>query len=166
MWQNYWSKITLHPEVIDGRPGTLVLESYVVDIPEGNTKDETHYFIEAFIKCHLKSLADVSEKLGFPYHRELLERWYFVGRFCWQVNSKGFGCSHKETLEGEKGILCFACFNIVASYISNQILILAMSSIRDAFNCYRPLFKWAFWPLMTIGMYRFIFNKCEYINRF
>ncbi|KAI3713538.1 hypothetical protein L1987_72116 [Smallanthus sonchifolius] len=62
--QNYSSIITLHPEIIDGRPGTLVIESFVVDVPDGNTKDETCYFVEALIKCNLKSLADVSERLA------------------------------------------------------------------------------------------------------
>lgn len=62
--RNYSSVITLHPEIIDGRPGTLVIESFVVDVPEGNTKDETCYFVEALIKCNLKSLADVSERLA------------------------------------------------------------------------------------------------------
>ncbi|RZR92208.1 hypothetical protein BHM03_00020488 [Ensete ventricosum] len=62
--QNYSSIITVHPEVIDGRPGTLVIESFVVDVPDGNTKDETCYFVEALIKCNLKSLADVSERLA------------------------------------------------------------------------------------------------------
>ncbi|OIT32243.1 PREDICTED: abscisic acid receptor PYL8-like [Nicotiana attenuata] len=62
--RNYSSIISLHPEVIDGRPGTLVIESFVVDVPEGNTKDETCYFVEALIKCNLKSLADVSERLA------------------------------------------------------------------------------------------------------
>ncbi|CAA7408670.1 unnamed protein product [Spirodela intermedia] len=61
--RNYSSVISLHPEVIDGRPGTLVVESFVVDVPEGNTKDETCFFVEALIKCNLKSLADVSERL-------------------------------------------------------------------------------------------------------
>lgn len=60
--RNYSSIISLHPEIIDGRPGTLVIESFVVDVPEGNTKDETCYFVEALIKCNLKSLADVSER--------------------------------------------------------------------------------------------------------
>ncbi|KAL0393665.1 UNVERIFIED_CONTAM: Abscisic acid receptor PYL9 [Sesamum latifolium] len=38
--KNYSSTITVHPEIIDGRPGTMVIESFVVDVPEGNTKDE------------------------------------------------------------------------------------------------------------------------------
>ncbi|GFP88050.1 abscisic acid receptor pyl9 [Phtheirospermum japonicum] len=39
---------TVHPEIIDGRPGTMVTESFVVDVPEGNTKDETCYFCRGF----------------------------------------------------------------------------------------------------------------------
>ncbi|RAL51457.1 hypothetical protein DM860_010959 [Cuscuta australis] len=62
--RNYSSVISVHPEVIDGRAGTLVIESFVVDVPEGNTNDETCYFVEALIKCNLKSLADVSERLA------------------------------------------------------------------------------------------------------
>ncbi|GFP89149.1 abscisic acid receptor pyl8 [Phtheirospermum japonicum] len=58
--KNYSSHTTVHPEIIDGRAGTMVIESFVVDLPEGNTKDETCYFVEALIKCNLKSLADVS----------------------------------------------------------------------------------------------------------
>jgi abscisic acid receptor (PYR/PYL family) len=59
--QNYSSIITVHPESIGGRPGTLVIESFVVDVPEGNTKDETCYFVEAVIKCNLTSLAETCE---------------------------------------------------------------------------------------------------------
>ncbi|KAF3333232.1 abscisic acid receptor PYL8-like isoform X1 [Carex littledalei] len=62
--KNYSSILTVHPETIDGQPGTLVVESFAVDIPEGNTDDETCYFIKALLKCNLKSLADVSERLA------------------------------------------------------------------------------------------------------
>ncbi|XP_010445584.1 PREDICTED: abscisic acid receptor PYL8 [Camelina sativa] len=69
--KNYSSIISLHPETIGGggggggrTGGTLVIESFVVDVPEGNTKDETCYFVEALIKCNLKSLADISERLA------------------------------------------------------------------------------------------------------
>ncbi|KAL3498980.1 hypothetical protein ACH5RR_041712 [Cinchona calisaya] len=72
--KNYLSTITVHPEVIDGRLGTLVIESFVVDVPEGNTKDETCFFVEALIKCNLKSLADVSESLAVQDRTERLER--------------------------------------------------------------------------------------------
>lgn len=72
--KNYSSIISLHPEIIDGRPGTLVIESYVVDVPEGNTKDETCYFVDALIKCNLKSLADVSERLAVQDRTEPIDR--------------------------------------------------------------------------------------------
>ncbi|KAF9614911.1 hypothetical protein IFM89_021341 [Coptis chinensis] len=72
--RNYSSIITLHPEIIDGRPGTLVIESFVVDVPEGNTKDETCYFVEALIKCNLKSLADVSERRAIQDRTEPIDR--------------------------------------------------------------------------------------------
>ncbi|XP_022769735.1 abscisic acid receptor PYL9-like [Durio zibethinus] len=62
--RNYSSIITVHPEVIEGRQETMVIESFVVDVPEGNTKDETCYFVEALIRCNLKSLADVSERMA------------------------------------------------------------------------------------------------------
>lgn len=72
--KNYSSIISLHPEIINGRPGTLVIESFVVDVPEGNTKDETCYFVEALIKCNLKSLSDVSERLAVQDRTEPLDR--------------------------------------------------------------------------------------------
>ncbi|GMY07408.1 abscisic acid receptor PYL8 [Fagus crenata] len=72
--RNYSSIISLHPEIIDGRPGTLVIESFVVDVPEGNTNDETCYFVEALIKCNLKSLADVSERLAVQDRTEPIDR--------------------------------------------------------------------------------------------
>jgi abscisic acid receptor (PYR/PYL family) len=56
--------MSVHPECIDGRPGTLVIESFIVDVPDGNTKDETCYFVKALIRCNLKSLADVSERMA------------------------------------------------------------------------------------------------------
>ncbi|CAH1427510.1 unnamed protein product [Lactuca virosa] len=43
--KNYSSILTVHPEIIEGRSGTLVIESFVVDIPDGNTKDDTCYFV-------------------------------------------------------------------------------------------------------------------------
>lgn len=73
-FQNYASTLSVHPEVIDGRLGTLVIESFVVDVPEGNTKDETCYFVEALIKCNLKSLADVSERLAVQDRTEPIDR--------------------------------------------------------------------------------------------
>ncbi|EYU32227.1 hypothetical protein MIMGU_mgv1a026086mg [Erythranthe guttata] len=61
--KNYSSIITVHPEIMEGRQGTVVIESFVVDAPEGNTKDDTCYFVRALISCNLNSLADVSERM-------------------------------------------------------------------------------------------------------
>ncbi|GAB4858420.1 Abscisic acid receptor pyl8 [Ancistrocladus abbreviatus] len=72
--KNYSSIISLHPEITDGRPGTMVIESFVVDVPEGNTKDETCYFVEALIKCNLKSLCDVSERLAVQGRTESIDQ--------------------------------------------------------------------------------------------
>ncbi|KAJ1685194.1 hypothetical protein LUZ63_016584 [Rhynchospora breviuscula] len=62
--KNYSSIITVHPDCKTGRPGTTVVESFAVDVPEGNTEEETCYFVEAVIQCNLKSLAEISERLA------------------------------------------------------------------------------------------------------
>ncbi|PIN13888.1 hypothetical protein CDL12_13493 [Handroanthus impetiginosus] len=72
--KNYSSITTVHPETIDGRPITLVIESFVVDVPEGNTHDETCYFVNALINCNLKSLADVSERMAIQGRFESTNR--------------------------------------------------------------------------------------------
>ncbi|CAN1157200.1 Abscisic acid receptor PYL9 [Linum perenne] len=64
--KNYSSVITVHPEVIDGRLGTLVIESFVVDVPQGNTKEDTCYFVRALINCNLRSLTEISERMAVP----------------------------------------------------------------------------------------------------
>ncbi|KAI7997389.1 Abscisic acid receptor PYL4 [Camellia lanceoleosa] len=56
---NYQSVTTLHPTA-DGA-GTVVVESYVVDTPPGNTKEETCVFVETIVRCNLQSLAQIAE---------------------------------------------------------------------------------------------------------
>lgn len=58
---NYRSVTTLHPSPTG--TGTVVVESYVVDIPPGNTKEDTCVFVDTIVKCNLQSLAQMSEKL-------------------------------------------------------------------------------------------------------
>jgi abscisic acid receptor (PYR/PYL family) len=58
--QNYWSVTSLHEQ--KGNRGTTVVESYVVDVPDGNTREETHMFADTVVRCNLKSLAQVSEQ--------------------------------------------------------------------------------------------------------
>eukprot|EP00250_Pteridium_aquilinum_P000738 c10894_g1_i2 orf=90-557(+) len=60
--KNYKSVVTLHPETVEGKPGTLIIESFSVDVPDGNTKQDTMFFVEALIKCNLKALADICER--------------------------------------------------------------------------------------------------------
>ncbi|KAK9124623.1 hypothetical protein Sjap_014225 [Stephania japonica] len=60
--QNYRSVTTLH--VSPSGRGTTVVESYVVNIPAGNTKEETCVFVDTIVKCNLQSLAQISEGLA------------------------------------------------------------------------------------------------------
>ncbi|KAG6471309.1 hypothetical protein ZIOFF_066954 [Zingiber officinale] len=57
---NYRSTITLH-----GRgEGTVVVESYVVDVPQGNTGEETCFFADTIVRCNLKALASIAEEMN------------------------------------------------------------------------------------------------------
>jgi abscisic acid receptor (PYR/PYL family) len=60
--QNYRSVTTLHEEEVNGRLVTTVLESYVVDVPDGNTREETHMYADTFVISNLKSLVQVAQK--------------------------------------------------------------------------------------------------------
>ncbi|XP_047151481.1 abscisic acid receptor PYL4-like [Vigna umbellata] len=55
--RNYRSVTTLHAS----GNGTLVIESYVVDVPQGNTKEETCVFVDTIVRCNLQSLAQIAE---------------------------------------------------------------------------------------------------------
>jgi len=66
---NYRSITTLHETLINGKPSTVVIESYVVDVPHGNTEEETRLFLDTIIKSNLQSLAHVSRHLiGTVHH--------------------------------------------------------------------------------------------------
>lgn len=62
---NYRSVTTLHSAAIcDGAgDGTVVVESYVVDVPPGNTKEDTCGFVDTIVQCNLRSLAQIAENL-------------------------------------------------------------------------------------------------------
>ncbi|KAL3690519.1 hypothetical protein R1sor_016828 [Riccia sorocarpa] len=60
--KNYWSVTSLHERVVNGRRKTLVIESYVVDVPEGNSKEDTMVFVDTVVRCNLKSLTTVAEQ--------------------------------------------------------------------------------------------------------
>lgn len=60
---NYRSITTLHSSPSDA-DATTVVESYVVDVPPGNTKEETCVFVDTIVRCNLQSLAQIAESLG------------------------------------------------------------------------------------------------------
>ncbi|KAK7390311.1 hypothetical protein VNO78_25613 [Psophocarpus tetragonolobus] len=60
---NYRSVTTLHAAAAGGTSGTVVVESYVVDVPPGNTREDTRVFIDTIVKCNLHSLAQTAENL-------------------------------------------------------------------------------------------------------
>jgi abscisic acid receptor (PYR/PYL family) len=76
--QNYWSVTSLHELEIGGGLVTLVMESYAVDVPEGNTRDETQMFVDTFVRCNLKSLSKVAEQLAMQEELLLLDTQHKV----------------------------------------------------------------------------------------
>lgn len=60
---NYRSVTTLHSEP-SGDGTTIVVESYVVDVPPGNTRDETCVFVDTIVKCNLTSLSQIAVNLN------------------------------------------------------------------------------------------------------
>lgn len=59
---NYRSVTTLHRSA--RREGTVAVESYVVDVPAGNTREETCVFVDTIVKCNLQSLARIADDLA------------------------------------------------------------------------------------------------------
>lgn len=59
---NYRSTTTVHEDEDDKK--TIVVESYVVDVPAGNSKEDTCTFVDTIIRCNLKSLAKVTETIA------------------------------------------------------------------------------------------------------
>ncbi|KAE8662657.1 Abscisic acid receptor PYL1 [Hibiscus syriacus] len=62
--RNYRSVTTVHGFEREGRIWTVVLESYVVDIPEGNSEEDTRLFADTVVKLNLQQLASVTEALA------------------------------------------------------------------------------------------------------
>lgn len=68
--QNYRSVTTLHEADLAGKRSTIVVESYVVDVPEGNTKEDTRLFADNIVKYNLASLARICEYQARCTHEE------------------------------------------------------------------------------------------------
>ncbi|MCD7462490.1 Abscisic acid receptor pyl4 [Datura stramonium] len=62
---NYRSVTTLHRSDDNG---TVVVESYIVDIPQGNTKEETCVFVDTIVRCNLQSLAQIATNFAYNQH--------------------------------------------------------------------------------------------------
>ncbi|XP_004506801.1 abscisic acid receptor PYL4-like [Cicer arietinum] len=60
---NYRSVTTLHPSAVGDGAGTVVVESYVVDVPPGNSKEDTRVFVDTIVRCNLQSLAQTAENI-------------------------------------------------------------------------------------------------------
>ncbi|KVH95201.1 abscisic acid receptor PYR1-like [Cynara cardunculus var. scolymus] len=64
--RNYHAVTTVHEITTaeNARPMTVVLESYVVDVPEGNTEEDTRLFADTVVKLNLQKLASVTEAMA------------------------------------------------------------------------------------------------------
>lgn len=61
---NYRSTVTLHEDDDSDKTTTVLIESYVVDIPEGNCGEDTRMFADTIISCNLRALAYMTEKMA------------------------------------------------------------------------------------------------------
>lgn len=69
--QNYRSVTSLHHhQMMNGKAGTLLLESYVVNVPDGNTTEETLLFVDTLVRCNLKSLSQVTERRALQLQQQ------------------------------------------------------------------------------------------------
>lgn len=59
--KDYQSTTTLNEILLDGKLATIVMESYIVDVPPGNSREETRVFADTIVKFNLQTLARISE---------------------------------------------------------------------------------------------------------
>ncbi|KAE9613308.1 hypothetical protein Lal_00027529 [Lupinus albus] len=62
--RNYCSVTSVHGFDRDGEIWTVVLESYIVDVPEGNTEEDTRLFADTVVKLNLQKLASLTEGMN------------------------------------------------------------------------------------------------------
>ncbi|CAK7356146.1 unnamed protein product [Dovyalis caffra] len=62
--RNYRSVTTVHGFEREGKIWTVVLESYIVDVPDGNTEEDTRLFADTVVRLNLQKLASVAEVLA------------------------------------------------------------------------------------------------------
>ncbi|KAK9144519.1 hypothetical protein Sjap_004422 [Stephania japonica] len=59
----------------DGKIWTVALESYVVDVPEGNTEDDTRMFADTVVRLNLQKLASLTEAMERDDQRRDTQRY-------------------------------------------------------------------------------------------
>ncbi|XP_047338666.1 abscisic acid receptor PYR1-like [Impatiens glandulifera] len=62
--RNYRSVTTVHEIERNDEIYCVVIESYIVDVPEGNTEEDTRLFADTVVKLNLQKLASVTETLA------------------------------------------------------------------------------------------------------
>ncbi|KAF5944016.1 hypothetical protein HYC85_018093 [Camellia sinensis] len=62
--RNYRSVTTVHELECAGRIWTVAVESYVVDVPDGNTEEDTRLFADTIVRLNLQKLASVTKGLA------------------------------------------------------------------------------------------------------
>ncbi|KAJ9536933.1 hypothetical protein OSB04_029666 [Centaurea solstitialis] len=64
--RNYRAVMTVHGIKVEESSSmeTIVLESYIVDVPEGNTVEDTQFFADTVVKLNLQKLASVTEAMA------------------------------------------------------------------------------------------------------
>ncbi|CAN4097828.1 unnamed protein product [Withania somnifera] len=62
--RNYRSVTSVHGFENGGKIWTVVLESYAVDVPEGNTEEDTRLFADTVVKLNLQKLASLAESMA------------------------------------------------------------------------------------------------------
>ncbi|KAK7383306.1 hypothetical protein VNO78_28980 [Psophocarpus tetragonolobus] len=58
--KNYHSVTSVNEFNKEGKVYTIVLESYIVDIPQGNTEEDTKMFVDTVVKLNLQKLGVVA----------------------------------------------------------------------------------------------------------
>ncbi|KAL8216385.1 hypothetical protein R6Q57_023222 [Mikania cordata] len=59
--RNYRAVTTVHEGSVPEK--TIVLESYMVDVPEGNSEEDTRFFADTVVRLNLQKLASVTEAI-------------------------------------------------------------------------------------------------------
>ncbi|CAH8345931.1 unnamed protein product [Eruca vesicaria subsp. sativa] len=61
--ENFTSKTMVVASPDDEADKTVVVESYIVDVPEGNSEEDTIWFVDTIIRYNLVSLAKLTKKI-------------------------------------------------------------------------------------------------------